>query len=164
MGAVSSLRATAAVVAVLAAGTATAIALGSGNADRAVGTTAARPASVAAPLPVRRAYAGVSCRQANRIGCDRIGLAVWLRRDRFEHVTARVGDRTIVLRRGRGGIWSGHLRDAGLRDGPLRVPASPTGRWIGLDPPTVRAVLDATRTGDSRATSVVATPLRAGWG
>lgn len=141
----------------LAAGGASAVVLGSGGDEHR------RPASAEAPLTVRRAYAGVACRTPNRIACDRIGVAVWLRRGAFTRVIATVGERPIALHRGRDGLWSGYLANAGLRDGPLRVPAR-DGRWIGFDPPTVHTVLDATRSDGSRATTGVATPLRAGWG
>ena len=133
------------------------------SADRAPREALAGPVSAARPLTVRRAYAGVSCRRANRIGCDRIGVAVWLRHGGFARVTARVGGRVIVLRRGGDGLWSGHLAQAGLRAGPLRVPAR-DGRWIGFDAPIVRAAIDATRSDGGHAATVVATPLRAGWG
>lgn len=138
-------------------GVAVAVALGSRGDERPP-----MDATVAS-LTVRRVYSGVACRTPNRIACDRIGMAVWLRWGGFARVAATVGGRRIVLRRGRDGLWSGYLAEAGLRDGPLRVPAR-EGRWIGFDPPTVRAVLDATRRDGRQATTVVTTPLRAGWG
>jgi len=114
-------------------------------------------------LQVARAYAGVSCRRPNRVGCDRIGLAVWLPRQRFAAVAAVVGGRRFPLRRGRGGLWSGHMRDAGLRAGALRVPAR-HGIWLGADPPIVRAAVYAERFDGRQAVAVVGTPLRPGWG
>jgi hypothetical protein len=79
-----------------------------------------RPAAVLAQPP----YMAPACRVANSIACDRIGLAVWLRRPAV-WVDATVGGRTLKLdwhgdqpprfaRRGSRTAFDGFVQPAGL--------------------------------------------------
>jgi hypothetical protein len=112
-------------------------------------------------------YVGVACPQANSIGCDRVGVAVWVRGP-ARAVRAVVAGRAIRLRYAwsddRGRAWIGYVRQAGLRDGVLRVPADGRGLWFGRDAPAVRVrVVVVRRSGVAlRLTRVVS--LRPGWG
>jgi hypothetical protein len=109
---------------------------------------------------------GVACPRANSIACDRVGVAIWLRRPAVR-VTAVVNGLRLRLRapRTRTGWWEGYLQPAGLLDGALRVtPDRGTRSWQGTHPRSAIVAVTATRRSGAteRATTVVA--LRAGWG
>ena len=109
---------------------------------------------------------GVSCRKPNSIRCDRVGLAVWLKRP-ADRVTAAIAGRRFALADAEVGrpprMFAGYLRPAGLADGPLRVPFGPGGRWTGEG--VVRPHVKLWVTTDGRtATTALRTRLRAGWG
>jgi hypothetical protein len=77
---------------------------------------AARADSLTLLLP-RNPYMGLACDSATVLHCNRVGLAVWLKR-RASAVTARLDGRTVVLstRAGRGPyarglFWQGFFRD-----------------------------------------------------
>jgi hypothetical protein len=117
-------------------------------------------------------YLGVSCPGPNRIGCDTVGLAVWLAKP-CRRLTAMVAGRSVSMaaRRGyaggpRGTYFEGFLHPAGLTSkGPLHVqPDGPGGYWEGRHP--VRAVVRLTaHYGDGAAASrTVWLWLHAGWG
>ncbi len=138
----------AAIVIVLAAATATVALVG--RTDERPGTFAhdrtpnATPAAEPAPRPIsswryaptrwrrllaQRPYLGVACRVPNSIRCDRVGLAVWLRRGSAP-VRAAVAGRRLRLRPASGRRFQiGYLRRAGLADGPLRLPCPARARW-----------------------------------
>ena len=108
----------------------------------------------------RAPYLGVACDRASSTRCDRVGLAVWVRRD-LDSLRGRVGHRAIALDYvGRGGsaaMFVGYLRPAGLRE--LGIPI----HWEGAHAPSIRVRLwasDASRT----TTTSTRVPLRAGWG
>jgi hypothetical protein len=112
----------------------------------------------------RQPYMGVSCRRPNVTTCDRVGLAVWLRRP-ARHIVARVNGRRLALddpdwgntQDPRGPLYVGFLRPAGLTDpgGPLGVPK----HYEGVPPRAAWVELDV----DGRTTGLVV-PLSAGWG
>src|SRR4051794_16823944 len=53
--------------------------------------------SAPAQLALQRApYLGVSCRTPNSIACDRVGLAIWLRRP-VTRLTATINGRTVAM-------------------------------------------------------------------
>src|SRR3954465_2938663 len=55
------------------------------------------PRAHPAPLALQRApYIGVSCRTPNSIACDRVGLAIWLRRP-VARLTATINSRTVAM-------------------------------------------------------------------
>lgn len=109
---------------------------------------------------------GVACPKANSIACDRVGVAVWLRRA-AARVTVMVNGKGLRLRppRTRGGWWEGYLQPAGLIDGALRVTPD-RGRfyWQGSHPRSAIVAATVTRRSGAidRAKATVA--LRAGWG
>jgi hypothetical protein len=114
----------------------------------------------------RRPSVGVACPKANSIACDRVGVAVWLRRA-AARVTVTVNGEHLRLRppRTRAGWWEGYLQPAGLIDGALRVTPD-RGRfyWQGSHARSVNVAATITQRSGTidRATTTV--PLRAGWG
>jgi hypothetical protein len=109
---------------------------------------------------------GVACPTANSIACDRVGVAVWLKRP-ATHLSASIDGRPVVLRPpcARGGWWEGYLRPAGLIDGPLRV-IPDRGRyvWAGRHPRDAHVAVTIVRDSGARERAAVTVPLRAGWG
>jgi hypothetical protein len=116
---------------------------------------------------------GVACRVPNSIACDRIGLAVWLRRPAIAVNATIAGSRLNLndpawsgpLRNGRRSMFAGFLQPAGLLNGSLKVrPDHGRYHWIGSHPlfANVRIVADY---GDGHTSSVsVRVQVRAGWG
>jgi hypothetical protein len=114
-----------------------------------------------APELARAPYIGVSCPKANSIRCDRVGLAIWLKRNP-ERLNASIEGRSVKLRIGnrRHDHWEGFLQPAGLIDGPLEVrPDKGRYHWIG-DPP-VYARVEISAGGRARIVRVRVSP---GWG
>jgi hypothetical protein len=131
--------------------------------------TATRPGAAperASRLLSRAPYVGVSCRRANSIACDRIGVAVWLKRP-AAGVSATIAGQTLRLRppRSREGWWEGFLQPAGMIDGALRVTPD-RGRfyWQGTHPRDVHLGIAVTRASAGTHRTSVTVPLRAGWG
>jgi hypothetical protein len=122
-------------------------------------------AATARRLLAREPYMGVSCGIPNSVACDRIGLAVWLRRP-ARRVVAHIDGRRLPLddpewslpTDPRGPMFAGFLQPAGLtdHDGPLGVPGP---RYEGVPPRAawVEFEIDGNRTG-------LVVPLHAGWG
>ena len=116
-------------------------------------------------LLARRPYLGVSCRVANSIRCDRVGLAVWLRRP-AEAVRAQIAGRWFRLEDRSSTpelMYTGFLRHAGLADGPLQVPFTARGRWYGEGRVVTRVVIRVRARGRA-STTAVAVRLQPGWG
>ncbi len=142
-------------------------AVGCGDETREARNPPARPE--ARLVLERTPYMGVSCRQPNSIRCDRVGLAVWLKR-RANRVTAWIAGRRLELRSpgdfvvGRGTGWEGYLEPAGLMsDGPLRISAE-GGVWEG-NPPVYAPVRIRAHYGDGSTESrTLRLLLHAGWG
>ena len=157
---------------IVASATAAALAFVAGTADappshpRTAADTADAPPA-ATPEHVRPGalldhapYLGVACRRPDSTRCDRIGLAVWTRRD-VDALRGSVGGRRLALRYvGPGGsaaMFVGYLHPAGLRD--LRLPL----HWEGRRRPSLRVRLWATL-GGQEGTTTLRVPLQAGWG
>ena len=158
---------------IVAAGTAAALTVTATLGD----TTAPRPErpvrAEPQPRPVRastllarRPYLGVSCRLPNSIRCDRVGLAVWLRRP-ADAVRAAIAGRRFRLDDPESSapprMHAGFLRPAGLADGPLRVPFTARGKWYGEGAVSARVRIWVAA-GGRTTTTTVRVPLRAGWG
>jgi hypothetical protein len=109
---------------------------------------------------------GVACPTANSIACDRVGVAVWLKRP-AARVSAIIDGKRVALRppRARGGWWWGYLRPAGLIDGPLRVtPDRGRYNWAGGHPLSAHVAVTIVRASGPRERATVTVPLRPGWG
>jgi hypothetical protein len=146
------------------------VGLGSTTADSGTIPTVS-PSAVFARAP----YMGVHCPLANSIACDRVGLAIWLRRPAV-HVRATIAGQPLVL------DWFGDEYRVGPTparrelDGYLQpahivtrlgVHPSPAGRWYGSQAgswpaPLVR--LTITFVDGQRVMTQVRVPLSAGWG
>lgn len=122
----------------------------------------------------RKPYLGVSCRRANSIACDRVGLAVWTR-ERARAVRASIAGRSFVLtddrafvgphRPGEPWMFVGFLHHAGLRHGPLAVRVeNGRNRWTGKHPAHTRLRLVITFSDRSQVTTSLKVPLEPGWG
>jgi hypothetical protein len=148
-----------------------------GRAERPGGEGAA-PARL---LLARAPAIGVSCKVANDISCDRVGVAVWLRRP-TKRLAASIDGRPVRLRvpcgktvsgdscasycrraerdQPCGTLFEGFLMPAGLMNGPLKVRTDLGTRWLGDDPPSATMRL---RTAEGGSTEVEV-PVWAGWG
>jgi hypothetical protein len=141
------------------------------------GSHAPRPAAVPtvpAKLVVENSYLGVACPTPNRIGCDRVGLAIWTKRP-FRSIRATIGDRSFALsdtewsghpRHGLRRLFVGFLHPAGFWEkGPLAVrPDSRGGRFIGSTPVSAPVHLVITRADGSRRATTFTLSLSPGWG
>jgi hypothetical protein len=124
-------------------------------------------------LQTRVPYLGVSCPKANSFACDRVGLAVWLRKPALQ-VIAKIAGRRVVLddpawsgplKDGRRRRFAGFLRPAGLLDGPLRIVTNGGGtRWLGNPPVTAKVLIIVTHEPGSASTAVMRVRLSPGWG
>jgi len=116
----------------------------------------------------RTPYLGVACPQAHSIACDRVGLAVWLKRSAAS-VAAKINGQSLRLRAGRldgrRPTYTGYLQPAGLLHGPLEVtPDRSPYFWQGSHPKDARVLLQIRRSDGSMDTASLTVPLRAGWG
>jgi hypothetical protein len=111
---------------------------------------------------------GVACHTPNSIACDRVGVAVWLRRPaaRVAVTVNGLGVRLRLTSRGSGsGWWEGFLQPAGLLDGPLRVtPDHGRYYWQGFHPRNVHVVVKITRAVGNVDRASATVPLGPGWG
>jgi len=109
---------------------------------------------------------GVSCRVPNSIRCDRVGLAVWLRRPAAA-VRAVIAGRPFALGDADARVpprrFAGFLRPAGLAEGPLQVPCTARGKWYGEGRVAARVRIWVEARGRT-STTTVRVPLHAGWG
>jgi hypothetical protein len=143
------------------------------------GNTGSRGGSVRARLEAAGAvlaqapYMGVACVMPNWIGCDRIGLAVWLRRPALA-VSANVDGSPFDLndarwsgqaRGGRRTMFAGFLQPAGLT---TRIAVRPLpftiDRWLGSNAPTPTVLLKITYAPRNIVRTHVTVTLKAGWG
>lgn len=131
---------------------------------------AVRPERVLTQPP----YLGVSCRQANSIVCDRVGLAVYTLPN-ARAVRATIAGRRMELtddpafvgphQRGQPRMFVGFLHHAGLRHGPLAVQVeNGRNRWTGVHPVHTKLSLTITLADGSRETTTTRVILRSGWG
>ncbi len=112
---------------------------------------------------------GVACAKANSIACDRVGLAIWLKRA-AARVTATINGQALRLHAGGLGgrgptYWEGYRQHAGLLAGPLKVTPD-RGRyfWQGSHPKDARVAITIERPYGSTDEASLSVPLRAGWG
>jgi hypothetical protein len=115
---------------------------------------------------------GIACGQANSISsakaCDRVGLAVWLKRP-ARSVTASIAGHRLVLRntgeRGeRLGYWEAFLHPAGLEDGPLALPSGHGDYWAGQPPVSARVRIAAEYENGTASSITKPVYLRPGYG
>jgi hypothetical protein len=96
--------------------------------------------SITPPAPVfaQDPYMGVACHTPDSIACDRVGLAVWLRRPALVTATIagaplKLNDRTWSWvahdRRGALYVYSGFLQPAGLTTRLHVIPEAKTSTW-----------------------------------
>lgn len=141
-----------------------------GEADRR-GPEAPPPNEPAANVLSRPPYLGVACPVPNSIACDRVGLAVWLRRP-ARRVVATIGQRRFALdderwrHDTRGDAHIGYLQPAGLRgDGPLAVRADePPHRLVRGGAVRPLVTLRITRAGGATVVTRTRAGLHPGWG
>jgi hypothetical protein len=127
---------------------------------RATATRSGAAPERASRLLSRAPYVGVSCRSANSIACDRVGVAVWLKRPAVR-VTATIAGQRLRLRppRSRESWWQGFLQPAGMIDGAPRVTPD-----RGTHPRDVHLGIAVTRaSADTHRTSMTVS-LHPGWG
>lgn len=103
---------------------------------------------------------GIACGKSNSISsataCDRVGLAVWLKRP-AQRVTAAIAGRRLTLSKTgefgeRLGYWEAYLHSAGLDHGVLRLPRGHRNYWAG-QPPVSTSVRITAFFGDGRTAS-----------
>jgi hypothetical protein len=132
------------------------------------GAVAVAPAAVFSQDP----YMGVHCRAANSITCDRIGLALWLKRPALA-VTATINGRTLAMNRfgdrlvspGRPRTeFDGYLQPAGLRTSLGVRPIAGTDLWNGDPTPYPMVWLLINYGAGHRVLTHLRVPLAAGWG
>ncbi|HWH11596.1 MAG TPA: hypothetical protein VG165_10760 [Solirubrobacteraceae bacterium] len=132
------------------------------------------PLSPAAAVLAKAPYMGVSCPVANSIACDRVGLAVLLRRPAYS-VTATIAGRPLDLDyrtwapghapRGPRTAFSGFLRPAGIVSNLHVSPDNGRDGWFGTrfpEPPLVR--LRVRYAGGNTITTQLRVNLATGWG
>jgi len=115
----------------------------------------------------RAPYLGVACPRAKSIACDRVGLAVWLRRAAVQ-VTATVNGEPLRLREGgfggRGPLhWEGYRQPAGMLDGTLKVTPGQY-FWQASHPKDAHVVISIHRADGTIDETALTVPLSAGWG
>jgi hypothetical protein len=116
---------------------------------------------------------GVACRVPNSIACDRVGLAIRLRRPAVavsatvDGAPLRLNDRewSGPAHNGRRTMFVGFLQPAGLLNGPLKVrPDGGRYHWIGSHPVFARVHIVADYGHGELASVTVSVEVRAGWG
>lgn len=136
-------------------------------------TTAGPPTSErpAGSVLSRPPYLGVACPVPNSIACDRVGLAVWLRKP-ARRVSATIGRQRFALdderwrRDTRGDAHIGYLQPAGLRgEGPLGVRVDePPDRLTRADAARPLITLRITLAGGRTVVTRTRAGLHPGWG
>jgi hypothetical protein len=105
----------------------------------------------------------------NSFSCDRIGIAVWLRKPAVE-VTAAIAGRRVSLDDPDWSVpeqlmYAGFLQPAGLIHGPLKLTADAShDRWIGREPMSVPLTLRIVRKDGTVSTTRLRARLSPGWG
>jgi hypothetical protein len=148
-----------------------------GGSDRSPGPGRSAPRAAATPSGLRSPrevfsrppYLGVACGMPNLVVCDRVGLAVWLRRPAVA-VRATIAGRPVKLddpgwsgpiHDGRRRLFAGFLQPAGVAG---QVTPNAAGLWFGTGAPspTIRVWIGH---GHGRVVSTQTTAqLSAGWG
>jgi hypothetical protein len=145
-----------------------AVALGSCGGDEASAPLSRTGTQLAL---ARQPYIGVACRNPNSIACDRVGLAVRLKRP-ARRLEARVAGHRVRMRSpgefvtGRGIGWEGYLQPAGLKSGALAVEPElgTTDRWIGRKPVTATVSLRAHDRDGTWRSRTLRVQVHPGWG
>jgi hypothetical protein len=115
---------------------------------------------------------GVSCHVASWIGCDRVGLAVWLRRPAVA-VSATIAGAPLKLndpmwsgpmRNGRRTMFAGFLKPAGITTRLHVKPYGKTQTWIGSNQPTPTVWFRIDYGHGKVIVTHEGVGLRAGWG
>jgi hypothetical protein len=109
-------------------------------------------------------YMGVACTTPNSTRCERVGLAVWLRRPAAA-VSATVVGRRFALhdehwRARTGEVFAGYVHGPGLG----RRLGIPYGDWQGNPTPYALVRVRVLYRHGARVTTRVRVPLMAGWG
>lgn len=146
-----------------------------GKAQPANAPHAALVAAGAVFDPARSPYMGVDCPgTANSIACDRVGLALWLRRPAIA-VTATIAGRSLTLHGARMNdptsaapgprkAFTGYLHPAGIID-RLHVRPVDGEHWYGDGPaPSPTVTLRISYPGDRVVTTRLHIDLNPGWG
>lgn len=143
--------------------------LGSGSPIREPpGTVAVPGAAVFSQAP----YLGVRCAVPNSIACDRVGLAVWLKRPAYS-VSASLDGRRLVLDRfgdeligpdRRRTEFDGYLRPAGITTAMGVRPIAGTEIWLGDHTPSVAVWVLINFGANHYTVTHERVPLSAGWG
>ncbi|HEY1274352.1 MAG TPA: hypothetical protein VGF25_05560 [Thermoleophilaceae bacterium] len=126
------------------------------------------PSKLTVPL-ARAPYMGVSCDgRPNWIGCDRVGLYVYLAR-RVDRLRASIEGREVPMHPAGGGPdarynWQGFLQPAGLIEGPPKVKPERGRYWFGKTPVSGRVRLTVYDAEGDSATRTLRLPLAAGYG
>lgn len=183
------LRYTAAAVAIVALGLATLIVwpVGGDRAGDEPSPSQAVPTTGRLSLE-RKPYLAVSCPRPNEFACDRVGLAIWLRKPATQ-LTAIVNGRPLAMHlpcwkdaNGRdcgsycreqgvrrdqpcGTYYEGFLHRAGVVDGSLKVrPDRGRDHWIGTRPPLGDVRIFARYPNGRTAAARAKVRLSPGWG
>jgi hypothetical protein len=131
------------------------------------------PIARSAAVLAREPGMGVACQVPNSIACDRVGLAVWLRRPAIA-VSATIAGSALnlndpawsgSLRNGRRTMFAGFLQPAGLLDGALKVrPDRGRYYWIGSHEVGARVSIVVDYGGGLEVETTTMVGLHAGWG
>jgi len=131
--------------------------------------TVAQPASAVFSKPP---YMGVICPVPNSIACDRIGLAIWLKRP-ARSVTASINGRLLMMNRFGDELVSstrprkafdGYLQPAGTTTTMHVRPVRGTHLWLGTPTPFESVWLLIDYGSGNYVAAHTRVPLEAGWG
>jgi hypothetical protein len=142
-----------AIAAAMVPAAASAVIFASGGSQRGARPTGSRPprqfgpgtTESAAAVFAQAPYMGVACHIPNSIACDRVGLAVWLRRPATVSATIagaplKLNDPTwsYVAQSGRQAVYvyAGFLHPAGLTTRLHVTPEANTPAWLGSNAPS----------------------------
>ena len=173
-------RAVAVVVAVAIAALGGAAYVGWGGGGSGQGSSASRSSAgsgritttAAAAVFARDPDMGVACHVPSWIGCDRVGLAVWLRHPAIA-VTATIAGAALALNNpnwsgpahsGRRTMFAGFLQPAGLTTRLHVTPQPGTQTWLGGDQPTPTVLFRIDYGHGKIVRTSEAVGIRAGWG
>ena len=132
------------------------------------GTVAAPASTVFSQAP----YMGVRCSVPNSIACDRVGLAIWLKRPAYSATATidgrplamnRFGDRLIDSRTRRT-EFDGYLQPAGIVSSMHVRPTAGSNIWSGDPTPFVMVRLLIDYGGGRYVVTHLRVGLSAGWG
>lgn len=121
----------------------------------------------------RQPYMGVACRWPNLVSCDRVGLAVWLKRP-AESVTATVSRQPLTLKPAgipapplgqREAMFTGFLQKPGLlKILGEKLLGPPGAGYAFLSQPSLKVRLQVDYGHGQLVTTTTETSLEPGWG